>query len=117
MTGYPGKSKKGELSVFPTTMVLLSPCLHMLPNSREGLKNQEVGKNRGLRGSDAGEGRRNVGGNNSSWSMLVLQLLLLLLPLTEIVARVDSASIIEGVPPVPSSLRLHVCPEPRITII
>lgn len=42
VTGYPGKSKKGELSVFPTTMVLLAPCLHMLPNSREGLKNQEV---------------------------------------------------------------------------
>lgn len=42
MTGYPGKSKKGELSVFPTTMVLLAPCLHMLPNAREGLKNQEV---------------------------------------------------------------------------
>lgn len=29
--GYPGKSKKGELSIFPTEMVLLSPCLHMLP--------------------------------------------------------------------------------------
>lgn len=42
VTGYPGKSKKGELSVFPTTMVLLAPCLHMLPNPREGLKNQEV---------------------------------------------------------------------------
>lgn len=42
MTGYPGKSKKGELSVFPKTMVLLAPCLHMLPNAREGLKNQEV---------------------------------------------------------------------------
>eukprot|EP00903_Cladosiphon_okamuranus_P010838 g10239.t1 len=42
VTGYPGKSKKGELSVFPTTMVLLAPCLHMLPNAREGLKNQET---------------------------------------------------------------------------
>jgi lysyl-tRNA synthetase, class II len=29
--GYPGKSKKGELSLFPTEIVLLSPCLHMLP--------------------------------------------------------------------------------------
>ncbi|CAM9901256.1 unnamed protein product, partial [Hapterophycus canaliculatus] len=28
VTGYPGKSKKGELSVFPTTMLLLAPCLH-----------------------------------------------------------------------------------------
>lgn len=29
--GYPGKSKKGEFSVIVTRMVLLSPCLHMLP--------------------------------------------------------------------------------------
>ena len=29
--GYPGKSKTGELSIFPTEIILLSPCLHMLP--------------------------------------------------------------------------------------
>jgi lysyl-tRNA synthetase class 2 len=29
--GYPGKSKKGELSIFPTQVQLLSPCLRMLP--------------------------------------------------------------------------------------
>lgn len=29
--GHPGKSKTGELSIFPTEIVLLSPCLHMLP--------------------------------------------------------------------------------------
>merc|ERR1711965_681534 len=40
--GYPGKSKKGELSIFPKFMQLLSPCLHMLPTSQSGLKNQEV---------------------------------------------------------------------------
>lgn len=40
--GFPGKSKKGELSIFPTSMQLLSPCLHMLPKSYTGLKNQEV---------------------------------------------------------------------------
>jgi len=40
--GFPGKSKKGELSIFPKSIVLLSPCLHMLPTSRSGLKNQEV---------------------------------------------------------------------------
>jgi len=38
--GSPGKSKKGELSIFPTKVVLLSPCLHMLPKG--GLKNQEI---------------------------------------------------------------------------
>jgi len=31
VTGYPGKSRNGQLSVFPTNMILLSPCLHMLP--------------------------------------------------------------------------------------
>lgn len=31
VTGYPGKSKNGELSIFPKAMQLLSPCLHMLP--------------------------------------------------------------------------------------
>lgn len=39
-TGFAGKSKKGELSVFPTAIQLLAPCLHMLP--RMGLKSQEV---------------------------------------------------------------------------
>lgn len=40
--GFPGKSKKGELSIFPTKIILLSPCLHMLPKSHTGLKNQET---------------------------------------------------------------------------
>lgn len=40
--GFPGKSKKGELSIFPQSITLLSPCLHMLPKSHTGLKNQEV---------------------------------------------------------------------------
>lgn len=35
--GFPGKSKKGELSIFPTEIVLLSPCMHMLPKARYGL--------------------------------------------------------------------------------
>lgn len=35
--GFPGKSKKGELSIFPVELVLLSPCLHMLPSARVGL--------------------------------------------------------------------------------
>ncbi len=29
--GCPGKSKKGELSIIPKSITLLSPCLHMLP--------------------------------------------------------------------------------------
>jgi lysyl-tRNA synthetase class 2 len=42
VTGHPGKSKKGELSIFPTKLELLSPCFHMLPKGYQGLKNQEV---------------------------------------------------------------------------
>lgn len=42
VVGVPGKSKKGELSVFPSSITLLSPCLHMLPKSHTGLKNQEL---------------------------------------------------------------------------
>lgn len=42
VNGFPGKSKKGELSIFPVSIVLLSPCFHMLPKSHTGLKNQEV---------------------------------------------------------------------------
>jgi lysyl-tRNA synthetase, class II len=34
--GLPGKSKKGELSIFPTRLVLLSPCLRMIPKVRGG---------------------------------------------------------------------------------
>jgi lysyl-tRNA synthetase class 2 len=29
--GHPGKSKTGQLSIFPTEITLLAPCLHMLP--------------------------------------------------------------------------------------
>lgn len=32
--GFPGKSKKGELSIFPTHFQVLSPCLHMLPRTK-----------------------------------------------------------------------------------
>ena len=39
--GHPGKSRKGELSIFPKSFELLSPCLHQLPKSHQGLKNQE----------------------------------------------------------------------------
>lgn len=40
--GYPGKSKRGELSVFPTSLVVLAPCLHMAPGAHFGLKDQET---------------------------------------------------------------------------
>uniref|UniRef100_A0A8C9GE91 Lysine--tRNA ligase n=1 Tax=Piliocolobus tephrosceles TaxID=591936 RepID=A0A8C9GE91_9PRIM len=39
--GFPGKSKKGELSIFPRETLLLSSCLHMLP-MKYGLKDTET---------------------------------------------------------------------------
>ena len=35
--GFMGKSKRGELSIFANDIVLLSPCLHMLPKEHSGL--------------------------------------------------------------------------------
>ncbi|KAJ7562549.1 hypothetical protein O6H91_03G073900 [Diphasiastrum complanatum] len=32
--GFPGKSKRGELSIFPVSLDVLSPCLHMMPRQR-----------------------------------------------------------------------------------
>lgn len=40
--GFPGKSQRGELSIFPKEVKLLSTCLHMLPKDRYGLKDQET---------------------------------------------------------------------------
>ncbi|KAK9510250.1 hypothetical protein O3M35_005073 [Rhynocoris fuscipes] len=40
--GYPGKTKKGELSIIPKTITLLTPCLHMLPHLHYGLKDKET---------------------------------------------------------------------------
>ena len=47
VTGYPGKSKHGELSIFPIEIILLSPCLHMIPFPKGdtgigGITNQET---------------------------------------------------------------------------
>merc|ERR1712232_399012 len=42
--GFVGKSQRGELSIFPKEVKLLTPCLHMLPKEHDGvgLKDQEV---------------------------------------------------------------------------
>ncbi|XP_041969459.1 lysine--tRNA ligase isoform X1 [Aricia agestis] len=40
--GHPGKTKKGELSIIPQSVKLLSPCLHMLPHLHFGLKDKET---------------------------------------------------------------------------
>ncbi|KMZ76278.1 Lysine--tRNA ligase [Zostera marina] len=34
--GYPGKSKRGELSIFPRIFTVLSHCLHMMPRQKAG---------------------------------------------------------------------------------
>jgi lysyl-tRNA synthetase class 2 len=40
VTGFPGKSKLGELSIFPKDVTLLTPCLRMLPKANYGFKDQ-----------------------------------------------------------------------------
>ncbi|KAH9083819.1 hypothetical protein EDB83DRAFT_2539017 [Lactarius deliciosus] len=40
--GTPSRTKKGELSVSPSQMVLLAPNLHQLPSGHFGLKDQET---------------------------------------------------------------------------
>jgi hypothetical protein len=42
VVGNPGKTKKGELSIMPTALELLSPCLHMLPHLHYGIKDKET---------------------------------------------------------------------------
>lgn len=42
--GIPGKSKRGELSIFPKEVTLLSPCLHMLPKAHYGFTDKASGE-------------------------------------------------------------------------
>lgn len=47
VTGYPGRTSpakggEGELSIFATSIQLLTPCLHMLPTEHFGFKDQEA---------------------------------------------------------------------------
>lgn len=42
VVGNPGKTKKGELSIMPKRLQLLSPCLHMMPHLHFGLKDKET---------------------------------------------------------------------------
>ncbi|XP_058723371.1 lysine--tRNA ligase [Vicia villosa] len=53
ITGFPGKSKKGELSIFPKTFVALSHCLHMMPRQKSAAAadNSNVKKNAWVPGS------------------------------------------------------------------
>ncbi|CDY47920.1 BnaAnng09520D [Brassica napus] len=37
VTGFPGKTKRGELSIFPRSFILLSHCLHMMPRKAENV--------------------------------------------------------------------------------
>jgi lysyl-tRNA synthetase, class II len=42
VVGTPTRTKKGELSVVPTRIVLLSPCLHALPHAHQSITDQEI---------------------------------------------------------------------------
>ncbi|KAK3085373.1 hypothetical protein FSP39_002339 [Pinctada imbricata] len=40
--GKPGRTKTGELSIMPQKLVLLSPCLHQIPDLYYGVKDKET---------------------------------------------------------------------------
>ncbi|XP_062095128.1 lysine--tRNA ligase-like isoform X1 [Humulus lupulus] len=40
--GFPGKSKRGELSVFGKSLMVLAPCLHMLPRHASAYSSNEA---------------------------------------------------------------------------
>ena len=42
VVGTPARTKKGELSIAPSQMILLAPNLHQLPSGHFGLKDQET---------------------------------------------------------------------------
>ncbi|CAI5715774.1 unnamed protein product [Hyaloperonospora brassicae] len=42
VTGFPGKSGKGELSIVPRQLQVLAPCLQPFPNSKYGIKEPEI---------------------------------------------------------------------------
>ena len=42
VVGNPGRTKKGELSIIPSEVLLLAPCLHMLPHLHYGIKDKET---------------------------------------------------------------------------
>uniref|UniRef100_A0A1J3JEC1 Lysine--tRNA ligase n=1 Tax=Noccaea caerulescens TaxID=107243 RepID=A0A1J3JEC1_NOCCA len=37
VTGFPGKTKRGELTIFPRSFIILSHCLHMLPRKADNV--------------------------------------------------------------------------------
>ena len=41
IVGMPGRTNKEELSIAATEIMLLSPCLHMLPEAHSGFKDRE----------------------------------------------------------------------------
>lgn len=43
VTGFPGKTKRGELSIFPRSFTVLSPCLHMLPSPANNKVREKFG--------------------------------------------------------------------------
>ncbi|CAH2054014.1 unnamed protein product, partial [Thlaspi arvense] len=41
VTGFPGKTKRGELSIFPRSFILLSHCLHMMPRKADNVNSKK----------------------------------------------------------------------------
>lgn len=47
VTGFPGKTKRGELSIFPKSFVVLSHCLHMMPRQKAGPASENANVKKG----------------------------------------------------------------------
>ncbi|KAM7461580.1 hypothetical protein LguiA_029701 [Lonicera macranthoides] len=46
ITGFPGRSIRGELSIFPKSFVVLSDCLHTMPQQKTALGSDNVNVNK-----------------------------------------------------------------------
>ena len=42
ITGYPCRTKKGELSIIPISIEILAPCYHIIPNEHFGVVDKEI---------------------------------------------------------------------------
>lgn len=42
VVGYPGRTNTGELSIFPISLEVTCPCLHMLPKANQKLLDVEA---------------------------------------------------------------------------
>ncbi|XP_010276284.1 PREDICTED: lysine--tRNA ligase [Nelumbo nucifera] len=69
VSGFPGKSKRGELSIFPKGFIVLSHCLHMMPRQTfsRGTKGKAGGKVNNSPSADSAESADNDNMKKTQW--------------------------------------------------